>query len=509
MNNDSYNIPPFPCLKLADGQKFLLHPTDPQSEEIVAWITDVMHLSPGTEGCEIFVCVTEEYIPEIFSPETGPLVCCLSRGMDRISKAMQMARLGRYIATQTMPRGGMLIHGGLVRYQGHGIILAAPGGTGKSTACSRLPTSWDALSDDATLVVQTPEGRYFAHPWPTWSTFLSAGSQECDCYVEQAVPLSSIFFLHQSPCDQVEPLSRANATAFVTESIRQVVLLRRIEENPDDIMEGFLNMCLPAAERLVNSVPTYILRISLCGAFWEEIAIALQHKGKTGSLSPLPLPSLPLDAPCSFFDDQSIPIIYSGSSMNPTFRDADLLEVVRYGSMPCRVGDVICFTSPQEAIYVIHRIVAIYKNGIQTRGDNNATPDPALVQPDEIIGKVVTASRASGQRTVMGGTAGIILHMLLLARKSFMGIIDSLVNSKNPVGFGVKFIRYCCMYILRPHYVLFSTQNSRFIRVYIGNHVAGEYNTIRNSWRIRPPFSLFIDKNTLPGAGYSGPERDP
>ena len=497
MVKNTYTTSLFSCLTLADGQKFLLRPTDPLTAEIVARITDVMHLSPGNDGREIFVSIAETNVQESIPMETGPLVCCLSPGSDEILKAIQMSQLARFIAAQTMPRGGMLIHGGLVMHQGQGIILAAPGGTGKSTACRRLPESWEALSDDATLVVQTKGGRYFAHPWPTWSRFFDGGPGGT-WTVEQAIPLSAIFFLHQSTVDTVEPLSRANATVFILESIRQAMLFLPMAERHPSRKDELMNIYLSAAERLVKSVQIHILRISLGGTFWEEITRTLQNPVESSHLSFGLFPSLPMDSSCKVFNDNCIPIIYSGPSMNPTFWDADLLEVVPGGTGHYRVGDIICFYSPENNRRIIHRIVAIHQKGIRTRGDNNPAPDPGVVQPDEIIGRVVAVSRASGTRGVPGGITGIILHILLLTRRLFLKKTDSLIKTKSPVGLGVHFIRYCFSPVMRPRYVLFSTRYSRYLRLYIGSHMAGDYNTIRKVWTLRSPFSLFIDKSNLP-----------
>jgi hypothetical protein len=72
MKKNTYNAPPFSCLTLADSQKFLLRPTDPPAAEIVAWITKIMHLSPGSIGREIFRGVTEKYVPESIDKKQSP-----------------------------------------------------------------------------------------------------------------------------------------------------------------------------------------------------------------------------------------------------------------------------------------------------------------------------------------------------------------------------------------------------------------------------------------------------
>ena len=70
---------------------------------------------------------------------------------------------------ESLYRGGLPFHATLLEYQGQGIILAAPGGTGKSTCSRRVPPPWRACCDDEVLVVKSPDGRYLAHPFPTWT----------------------------------------------------------------------------------------------------------------------------------------------------------------------------------------------------------------------------------------------------------------------------------------------------------------------------------------------------
>ena len=60
--------------------------------------------------------------------------------------------------------------------------------------------------------------------------------------------------------------------------------------------------------------------------------------------------------------------IYSGHSMNPLFKNSDLLQIEPYGNKPIRVGDVIVYCPPQEDKTVIHRVVSIGSNGLRTRG---------------------------------------------------------------------------------------------------------------------------------------------
>ena len=75
------------------------------------------------------------------------------------------------MANSSEKNGGLLVHGALAEWNGIGVILAGPGGVGKTTASKRLPRPWRSLSDDNTLIVKSPDGTYWAHPWPTWSRY--------------------------------------------------------------------------------------------------------------------------------------------------------------------------------------------------------------------------------------------------------------------------------------------------------------------------------------------------
>jgi signal peptidase I len=81
-------------------------------------------------------------------------------------------------------------------------------------------------------------------------------------------------------------------------------------------------------------------------------------------------------------------VVVSGSSMQPTLRDGDLVVVRerdRYA-----VGDVIAFHVPEGSgpdDYVIHRVVeGSASAGYVTRGDNRTTPDPWRTPHDEVLG---------------------------------------------------------------------------------------------------------------------------
>ncbi len=154
------------------------------------------------------------------------------------------------------------------------MILAAPGGTGKTTASGRLPAPWRSLCDDTTLVVRDSRGNYWAHPWPTWSRFLGGGAVGT-WDVQTAVPLKGVFFLSQAAEDRVESLGPGHAVSLLVECAGQAsqLMARGLSKEATRALhlERFDNLCA-----LARAVPAHALRISLTGAFWQVIEQTLE-----------------------------------------------------------------------------------------------------------------------------------------------------------------------------------------------------------------------------------------
>jgi SynChlorMet cassette protein ScmC len=215
------------------------------------------------------------YVP--LALENDGVVCILSSGDYWGGPYINLERLSLVLARDVQARGGVLIHGALAERDGIGVILAAPGGTGKTTASNRLPAPWRSLCDDTTLVVRDPQGNYWAHPWPTWSRFLrgeSGGTWD----VQNAVPLKGIFFLARAVEDRVERVGPGQAVSLLVECADQgsQLMSRRLskEENRALHLERFNNLCA-----LARVIPVHVLHISLTGAFWQEIEQALNKSG--------------------------------------------------------------------------------------------------------------------------------------------------------------------------------------------------------------------------------------
>lgn len=80
-------------------------------------------------------------------------------------------------------------------------------------------------------------------------------------------------------------------------------------------------------------------------------------------------------------------IVVSGVSMEPTYRDGDVLLVYEMQPEP---GDVIAFHVPGRKGQIVHRVVERRPDGrLLVQGDNRATPDLPLPSDADVIGVAV------------------------------------------------------------------------------------------------------------------------
>ena len=197
------------------------------------------------------------------------MICVTLPGKDKDNVVLQLLQVTAAIPRDVQFRGGFLIHGALAARDQHGVIFAGPGDVGKSTLCHRLPRPWRSLCDDTTLIVRDRQGLYWAHPWPSWSSFMFGGSGGT-WEVQKAIPLSSIFFLVQNKTDHTERVGAGRAACLLSQSVEQVswVLSRGMgtEQARFIRLQQFNNVC-----ELAKVIPSYLLHFTLTGKFWHEV----------------------------------------------------------------------------------------------------------------------------------------------------------------------------------------------------------------------------------------------
>ncbi|MFA4982263.1 MAG: SynChlorMet cassette protein ScmC [Candidatus Omnitrophota bacterium] len=201
------------------------------------------------------------------------VICEISAVANEDMDIIQMWHALYSIYIKAQRTGGVPLHAGLIERDGRGIVIAAPGNTGKSTCCRRIPPPRKALCDDEVLIIYDKIKGYLAHPFPTWSDYLWKRANNT-WKVEKNVALDAVFFLEQAPVDEVEPVGGAMAAALMNLSAHQAFFKGHAGRNPGGETgrkkDLFNNVC-----RLVKAVPSFKLRCTLDGEFWVKIEEAL------------------------------------------------------------------------------------------------------------------------------------------------------------------------------------------------------------------------------------------
>ncbi len=126
-------------------------------------------------------------------------------------------------------------------------------------------------------------------------------------------------------------------------------------------------------------------------------------------------------------------MVVPSTSMVPTLNVGDIVIVKGVDPNTITVGTIIIFRSPSGSIDIIHRVVAVVKEGntlyFQTKGDHNPGPDPWSPGVPEGNVKGVLAGRIPyiGYVTLtLQGPLGIILIAFLI----FLMVVFEYYDSK-------------------------------------------------------------------------------
>ena len=264
-------------MTLADGFSLQITAGDAKAAPVIELLARAMMLEHG--GAEAVLQVLTGKAEELFLIKGERFLCRIlpPEGPDGVANGAFQVSLA--IAHMAQKRGGILVHGGLAEFREQGIILAAPGATGKTTAFNRLPAPWRPLSDDAALIVRNVDNGYFGHPWPTWSRLIGEQALE-EGYswdVHESVPLRAVFFLEQGETDRTEPVGPGHTAGMLAELAQQTSRYLQRDMTPDEIaafnLQRFNNLC-----DMAKTIPSYTLHVTLDGSFWEAIEQVLSHE---------------------------------------------------------------------------------------------------------------------------------------------------------------------------------------------------------------------------------------
>ncbi|MCK9233348.1 MAG: SynChlorMet cassette protein ScmC [Syntrophales bacterium] len=189
-------------------------------------------------------------------------MCTLNGQPGKIEEIECMRETLRVLYHDAIMRGGIPCHGGLLDWEGRGILIAGASGTGKSTLCRRLTTSVTVLSDEETLIVRDAHGQYWGHPFPTWSRLIDDPETPRSWPVQKAIPLGAIFFVFPSSRDACIPIGAGEAAGRLTRlALEKSGRVKSIQEQDDLVdlkMRLFENACT-----IASRVPAARLKVSL------------------------------------------------------------------------------------------------------------------------------------------------------------------------------------------------------------------------------------------------------
>ena len=165
--------------------------------------------------------------------------------------------------------GALPLHAALLEKDGNGILLVGPSGFGKTTLSNTIPKPWQSLSDDQTLIVKNKNGKYLAHPMPTWSEHLWH-NKKTKWDIQKSLRLKAICFIEKAKKEEITLLKPGRAVALLNASSEDMfrIISRKITISEKRFLRKkvFENAC-----QLAKKVPAYHLKHSLNGKSWKLI----------------------------------------------------------------------------------------------------------------------------------------------------------------------------------------------------------------------------------------------
>jgi len=186
-----------------------------------------------------------------------------------------------------------------------------------------------------------------------------------------------------------------------------------------------------------------------------------------------------------------------GSSMYPTLKPTDILEVIPYKKQKVQVGDVIVFFRPDDNQKIVHRVISVEPNGVRTRGDYHKEADSWRLKPGDIQGYVIHFQRQNKQRRIFGGIAGPVLARAVRTTKliyCFTSVLLKPIYHRMALK-GIKSERLYAL--LKIRVISFCRPAGKESHLLIGRRIIGRLPPGKIHWQIKFPFRLFIDEKFL------------
>lgn len=184
--------------------------------------------------------------------------------------------------------------------------------------------------------------------------------------------------------------------------------------------------------------------------------------------------------------------------MFPTLKKGDTLRVVPYKGRDVSVGDVLVFNNPYGRTPIVHRVITVSQEGVKTKGDNTLAIDDFILQPHEIIGRVVSIQRGKKRATIFGGFPGRIYAMAIGIGKCIDIVLTTILRPAYRWFAHTGIFRKLFSRWIRTRVSCFKCGDGVEMRLHLGRRIIGRRFSGKDQWYIQRPFKLFIDESTLP-----------
>ena len=190
---------------------------------------------------------------------------------EQASWALQMNWALYPVYYELIKNGGVMVHASFLEWDGKGVLIIAPGGTGKSTCAKRIPDSWNALCDDLVLLIPTPSG-WFGRPAPTWSEYLWGESSDLTWEFERFIQVHLLCYLNQGETDRIRQIGTGEAAhlQYQAGTDNLLSIINRGEHSDKDRL-WWRKEIFHTVSRVVREIPVCHLDATRDGRFWEVI----------------------------------------------------------------------------------------------------------------------------------------------------------------------------------------------------------------------------------------------
>lgn len=141
-------------------------------------------------------------------------------------------------AFSTATMDTLLVHSSVIRCEGHGYLMTAPSGTGKSTHTrlwyDNIP-GCDLMNDDNPVIRILPDGQpiVYGSPW----------SGKTPCYRNISAPIGGIVRLHQQPKNSIRRMGAVEAFAELLPACSSMKWDARVYNGVCDSIAKFVRSC--------------------------------------------------------------------------------------------------------------------------------------------------------------------------------------------------------------------------------------------------------------------------